>query len=569
MGGVASRVCIKECTARLHEGIAASMASNHESGSTSALTAASSSQWSIVLRQSSHSDREYERQLRLVLRAVLAGTWEADFIAERLTWSPEMYSLHGLAERPEPWQLDDYLSQLVHPDDRALAVTTLMRMAAGVEPEQQVDLEYRIIRPDGTMLWIGSIGSVERDHSGRTVRARGIARDISSRRQAELAQRDADRFIARITEVAPTLIYVYDLETGRRVYNNGWLPEALGYTDQHDTDVRAFIDRTLHPDDRGRLAAYRRSHPASPDGVVSQVEFRARHRDGSWRWMLSRNLVFARNEDGSARQLIGTTTDITDIKRTEEELRRLNVELERRVNERTADLAAANRELEAFAYSVSHDLRGPLRAIGGFSNAVLETCGRQLDEKGRRYLSLVTAGVKRMGDMIEGLLALSRTTRHDLLLKKVDLSSMACEVLEDLQHAEPNRSVEIVVAPQVEVTGDVRLLRMALDNLFGNAWKFTSRAENARIEFGVEQRQGEPTYFVRDDGAGFDMANADALFVPFQRLHKTEEFEGTGIGLATVQRIVHRHGGRIWAQSAPRQGATFYFTLAVDAAEQD
>jgi light-regulated signal transduction histidine kinase (bacteriophytochrome) len=171
--------------------------------------------------------------------------------------------------------------------------------------------------------------------------------------------------------------------------------------------------------------------------------------------------------------------------------------------------------------------------------------------------------------MIEGLLALSRTTRHDLLLKKVDLSSMACEVLEDLQHAEPNRRVEIVLAPQVEVTGDVRLLRMALDNLFGNAWKFTSRAENARIEFGVEQRQGEPTYFVRDDGAGFDMANADALFVPFQRLHKTEEFEGTGIGLATVQRIIHRHGGRIWAQSAPRQGATFYFTLAIDAEEQD
>ncbi len=191
--------------------------------------------------------------------------------------------------------------------------------------------------------------------------------------------------------------------------------------------------------------------------------------------MLSRNLVFARNQDGSARQLIGTTTDITEVKRTEEELRRLNIELERRVSERTADLAAANRELEAFAYSVSHDLRGPLRAIGGFSNAVLETCGGQLDEKGRRYLSLVTAGVKRMGEMIEGLLALSRTTRNELLLQTVDLSSMACEVLEDLQHAEPNRRVEIVIAPQLEVTGDVRLLRMALDNLFGNAWKFTSR----------------------------------------------------------------------------------------------
>lgn len=551
-------------------GIAASMVSDHESDSAMAPAAETLSQWSIVLRQSSHSDREYEQQLRLVLRAVLAGTWEADFIAKRLAWSPEMYRLHGLDCRPEPWRFDDYLRQLVHPDDRARAAATLLQMAASVEPERQVDLECRIIRPDGTMLWISSIGSVERDQSGRTIRARGIARDISSRKQIELAQRDADRFIARIAEVAPTLIYVHDIQTGRRLYNNGWLPEALGYGDgdQHDVDVREFINRILHPDDRERIAAYRRTLPNLPDGVITQVEFRARHSDGSWHWMLSRNLVFARNEDGSVRQLIGTTTDITAVKRAEEELRRLNAELERRVSERTADLTAANRELEAFAYSVSHDLRGPLRAIGGFSKVVLETCGGQLDESGRRYLSLVTAGVKRMGDMIEGLLALSRTTRNELLPRSVDLSLMAGQVLEDLRHAEPDRLVESVIAPHVEVTGDACLLRIALDNLLGNAWKFTSHSERARIEFGEERRQGEPTYFVRDDGAGFDMANADALFVPFQRLHKTEEFAGTGIGLATVQRIVHRHGGRIWAESAPRRGATFYFTLAIDAAKQ-
>jgi PAS domain S-box-containing protein len=335
----------------------------------------------------------------------------------------------------------------------------------------------------------------------------------------------------------------------------------LGYGADYDIDVKEFVDRVMHPDDRERIAAYRRSHLRLQDGVISQVEFRARHMDGSWRWMLSRNLVFARNEDGTIRQLIGTTTDITAAKRAEEELRRLNAELERRVSERTADLQAANSELEAFAYSVSHDLRGPLRAIGGFSGAVLDSCGDQLDASGRRYLSLVTAGVKRMADMIDGLLALSRSTRNELFLRRVDLSAITSEALADLQHTDPNRCVDTVIIPQAEVYGDARLLRIALDNLLGNAWKYTSRRECARIEFGMQVAQGESIYFVRDNGVGFDMANANALFMPFQRLHSGGEFDGTGIGLATVKRIIHRHGGRIWGQSAPEQGATFYFTL--------
>jgi PAS domain S-box-containing protein len=517
-------------------------------------------QWSIVLRPSDQSEHDYQRDLRFVLGAVLAGIWEVDFVAERLIWSPEMYWLHGWS--PESLRLETYFDQLVHPEDRELVVSTLLNMAAGLDPQRPIDLEYRIVRPDGkTVVWISALGSIELDESGRPSRAVGIARDISLRKRVETAQRDADQFIARIAEVAPTLIYVYDLAMGRRVYNNGWLPEALGYGADYDIDVMAFMDRVLHPEDRERMAAYRRSHAKLADGVISQMEYRARHIDGSWRWLLSRNLVFARNADGSVRQLIGTTTDITTAKRTEEELRRLNAELERRVSERTADLQAANRELEAFAYSISHDLRGPLRAISGFSNAVLDTCGEQLDPSGRRYLSLVTAGVKRMTDMIEGLLALSRTTRNELLLGRVDLSAMAGEIFADLQHAEPNRRVDILIIREAEVIGDARLLRIALDNLLGNAWKYTSRCEGARLEFGMQTLQGESIYFVRDNGVGFDMANANALFMPFQRLHPGGQFEGTGIGLATVQRIIHRHGGRIWAQSAPDQGATFYFTL--------
>lgn len=533
--------------------------SGHDSNSDNVSAAPRYMEWPIVQRQSDQPNLDHQRDLQFVLGAVLAGIWEVDFVGGRVIWSPEMYWLHGCDV--EPLSLDTYINRLVHPEDRELVLSALSHMADGLHPQRPLDVEFRILRPDGTLVWISTIGSVELVANGEPRRAVGLARDISSRKRAESAQRDADRFIARIADVAPTLIYVYDVETGRRIYNNGWLPEMLGYGTDHDMDVRPFMDRVLHPDDKERLAAYRRSHARQADGVISQVEYRARHIDGSWRWLLSRNLVFARNEDGSVRQLLGTTTDITAAKRAEEELRRLNAELERRVNERTADLQAANSELEAFAYSVSHDLRGPLRAIGGFSNAVLDTCSEQLDASGRRYLSLVTAGVKRMAEMIEGLLALSRTTRNELCLGTVDLSTMASDVLADLQHAEPNRRVDIVIGRRAEATGDARLLRIALYNLLGNAWKYTARCERARIEFGMQVAQGESIYFVRDNGAGFDMAHATALFMPFQRLHHAGEFEGNGIGLATVRRIIHRHGGRIWAQSAPGQGATFYFTL--------
>lgn len=537
------------------------MLGNHESLAVAAPAAATRSQWLIVLRRSDESHLEHERQLQLVLGAVSAGTWEADFVARRLIWSPELFRLHGL-DSSEPLAWDDYVSRVIHPEDRVQVVATLMELAAGVQQQRQLDRDFRIIRPDGQTIWMSAVGGVEQLEAGKPVRAMGIIRDISLRKRAELAQQDVGRFIARITEVAPTLIYVYDIVSGRSVYNNAWLPQALGYDYEPEGNAREFIDRIVHPDDQERLAAYRRTHPDMQDGIISHIEYRVRDVAGSWHWLLSRNQVFARNEDGSVRELIGATTDITSVKQTEEELRRLNVELERRVSERTADLAAANRELEAFAYSVSHDLRGPLRAIGGFSNAVLNSYSGQLDADGRRYLSLVTAGVKHMADMIEGLLALSRTTRDELLPERVDLSMLAREVLADLQSTERDRQVDITIAPHAEAVGDARLLRVALDNLLGNAWKYTSRSEHPRIEFGTQLRQGETVYYVRDNGAGFNMNNAAALFTPFQRLHSVSEFEGTGIGLATVQRIVHRHGGRIWAQSAPNQGATFYFTLA-------
>ncbi|MCG3206938.1 MAG: Adaptive-response sensory-kinase SasA [Anaerolineae bacterium] len=264
----------------------------------------------------------------------------------------------------------------------------------------------------------------------------------------------------------------------------------------------------------------------------------------------------------TAQELAGRAALAVDNARLYRQAQRLNVELEDRVKERTAQLEATNKELEAFAYSVSHDLRAPLRSIDGFSQALQEDYADSMDSEAHRYLQRVRAASQRMAQLIDDLLMLSRLTRSEMRPERVNLSALARSIAAELCAAEPDRQVEFVIAPDVVVTADAHLMRVALENLLGNAFKFTAKQAAARIEFGVlPQPKDHAVYFVRDDGAGFDMAYIDKLFGAFQRLHTPAEFSGTGIGLATVQRIIHRHGGRVWAEGAVNQGATFYFTL--------
>lgn len=289
--------------------------------------------------------------------------------------------------------------------------------------------------------------------------------------------------------------------------------------------------------------------PPPAAGVVRDAEVVLRTKDGGRTPALFSSSIL-RARDGRLRGYIGVAKDITARKRAEESLLAAKLAAE-----------ASSRELETFSYSVAHDLRAPLRAVDGFSQLLLADYAGKLDEAGKDYLRRVRLGSKRMGQLIDDLLNLSRITRTVLRPETVDLSALAAAIGDELGKAEPGRRVELVVAPGIKAWGDANLLRVALANLIENAWKYTSKHPRARIEFGSEEREGRTVYFVRDDGAGFDMALSKRLFEPFTRLHAAADFEGTGIGLATVQRVVARHAGRVWAESAVERGAVFYFTL--------
>jgi PAS domain S-box-containing protein len=378
-------------------------------------------------------------------------------------------------------------------------------------------------------------------------------RDITERKEAEEAlSRSEERYRAVVEQSAEGL-YLVDGVTRRILETNPALQNMLGYTADelrgmglHEIvahareDVEANVERTLNEGTRFiRERGYRRK-----DGSVVEVEIAASAIDY-----------------GQKRVICAAIRDITGRKQAERAIRRFNEELEDRVRRRTAQLRASNEELQALSSSVSHDLRAPLRAMTGFSRILLEDYGERLDEAGQDYLRRVQEAGERMSMMIDDLLDLSRLMRREMRLEEVDLSALARDVAEHLRRVDPQRRARFAVAEGISVSGDAELLRVVVENLLENAWKFTSKKTEALIEFGAVGEGGGPVYYVRDNGVGFDEAYADKLLAPFQRLHGEGEFEGTGLGLSTVARIVRRHGGSLWAEGEVGRGATFFFTL--------
>jgi PAS domain S-box-containing protein len=355
------------------------------------------------------------------------------------------------------------------------------------------------------------------------------------------------------------VIYMRDLEGRYMLVNRQYerlfkvrRQEIIGLTD-HDLFPAAVADEFRANDLQ-----------AASSGGPMQMEEIAPGEDGPHTYVTVKFPLI--DAGGMPYAVCGISTDITDRKRAEDEVSVLNTELEQRVLQRTAELEASTRELDAFAYSVSHDLRAPLRSIHGFSQVLLEDYAQQLDETAVAYLIRLQANASRMAQLIDDLLRLSRTTRAELSRQPIEIGTLGQVILDELQAAEPDRDIEVFVEGPMQAVGDAHLVGLALRNLITNAWKFTSKRSAAEISVGSIVHEGEATvFFVRDNGAGFDPRFANKLFEPFQRLHNSTDFDGSGIGLAIVHRVIRRHGGAIWAESAPDQGATFFFTLTSSA----
>jgi PAS domain S-box-containing protein len=382
--------------------------------------------------------------------------------------------------------------------------------------------------------------------------------------EREAAQEAAQEYLERLqiaTRAARIGIWDWNVVTNILFWDDT-ICELYGVPHGFFKDRVEVWSEYVHPEDRGRVLD--RLQAALRGECEYAPEFRITWPDGTIRIMKANSKVFFDKNHKPVR-MVGTNIDITERKRAEEEIRQLNADLEQRVHERTEGLEAANKELESFSYSVSHDLRAPLRAVDGFSQVLLEDYESRLDDTGKDYLQRIRASASRMGELIDDMLQLSRISKVTLQRQQVDLHALALGIVDELRAREPHRSVELRVADPLQADADPHLIRIALENLLGNAWKFTSKMPQALIEVGQlspPAPQVPAMFFVRDNGAGFDMAYNDKLFSAFQRLHRQEEFPGTGVGLATVARIIHRHGGEIRAEGAVGRGATFLFTLA-------
>lgn len=452
--------------------------------------------------------------------------------------------------QPEAAQLGSGWLEHVYPDDRERLVAAWTAAVAG---GHDFSVEFRIRRAaDGAWRWFDTRALPLRDAQGRIVRWFGTNTDVQAARETAEALRASEARFRALLDQAADAIYVHDAD-GRLCDVNHRACETLGLPRATLLTMNvADVDPALPA---AGLAFW---HTLTPG---ESLTLRSRHRrgDGS---DFPVELSVGAVEIGGERRLLALARDISERERAEAEIHELNASLEQRVAERTAELTAANRELDAFAYAVSHDLRAPLRAMSGFSTALLEDCAGQLDADGRAYLDQIIAGSRRMGELIDGLLALSRSTRGELRRERVDVTAIMARVREELEADEPQRRVHWQVEPDLHVWGDAGMLDAVFANLAGNAWKYTARTADPVIRVqAAEAAAGFLCVCVSDNGAGFDPRHAGKLFLPFQRLHRQDEFPGLGIGLATAQRIVHRHGGTIAASAAPGLGARFCITL--------
>jgi len=508
-------------------------------------------------RQAEEAEVEREKQVRLLLDSTAEAIYGVDLEGICTFVNPACVQMLGY--NTEEDLLGKNMHDLIHhtlPDGTPYAKEDcLVRHATLSDKSSHVDNEVHW-RADGSSFpveyWSHPIRRND-EIIGTVV----TFFDISERKQAEAKLQDTQKMLQLVLDTIPVRVFWKDHDSvylgcnklfaedsglqepeklvGKTDFDMGWQEQAELYR-ADDLDVMQTGIRKLNYEEP----------QTTPDG------------EQMW---LETSKIPLTDQDGGVIGILGTYHDITDRKRAEAELATYREHLEELVSMRTAELKAVNKELESFSYSVSHDLRSPLRAIDGFSQTLLEEYADKLDPDGQQYLDRVRNAAQRMGNLIDDMLMLSRVTRSEIKREVVDLSALGLQVIEELQKNDPQRQVEVTVMPGMTVIGDRSLLEIVLENLLGNAWKYTGGMDMARIELGSEILENETVYFVQDNGIGFEMQYANKLFAPFQRLHSSGEFPGTGIGLATVARIIARHNGRIWAEAAPDEGARFRFVL--------
>jgi len=475
----------------------------------------------------------------LISRIQLTPTIKTDYV------SPSCLRITGYKQ--DEFYNDPNLGlEMIHPEDREF----FLKQAASDNKKDQKPIMVRLVRKDGQEIWIEQTQTVISNDNGEHVAMHLIARDITERKQAEEALKESEEKFYKAFHSSPDAIAITSRIDDRFIEINNSYTRITGYTRQEiiGHNILEFNTSANEEDLKKTMRKIKKQ------GSVHNEERAFSTKEGK-----IRNGLFSVESIniGGEPCLLSVTTDITERKQVEEKLKKTLYDLEHS----SSQLAATNKELETFSYSVSHDLRSPLRSIDGFSQALLEDYTESLDDTGKDYLNRLRTASQKMGELIDGLLKLSRLTRSEMHQEEVNLSMLVQEITSRLHENEPKRQAEFVIRKGLATQGDPELLSALFENLLGNAWKFTSKSKETRIEFGTTKNGNQTTYFINDNGAGFDMTYADKLFGAFQRLHDVSEFPGTGIGLATVVRIINRHGGKIWAEGAVNKGATFYFTL--------
>jgi PAS domain S-box-containing protein len=476
---------------------------------------------------------ESERKASSLIQYAPAAIFEMDIHERKFTIVNEaLCQLCGYS-RDELYTMDP-LSLLDEMDGQAFFERVMTQMA-GARPKE--DFECKVRKKDGSAIYV-ALNFTSVDAAAGT--ALVIAHDINAARLHEDQLRESEQRFRTLSDTSPIGVSVASHD-GIILYTNHTYDNLLGYEHEELIGTRA-VNLYWNPEERAAWVSKVQS-----DGSIRNAELQLKSKDNKPVWVL---INAAPISYGGAPALMGTALDISDRRKADDELKR-----------NTAALEISNQELESFAYSLTHDLRAPLRALDGFSQAILDDYGDKLDATGNEFLARIRLAAQNMAQITEDMLKLSKVIRSDLHWEQVNLSDMVAEICEGLHNSEPERKMAIKIAPDVIVQGDPSLLHVALYNLVENAWKFSAKSAQAAIEFATSRDGGSDIYMLKDNGIGFDMKYADKLFQPFQRLHAYADYPGHGIGLATVQRVINRHGGKIWLNSEKGQGTTIYFTL--------